>query len=99
MNGERRSVESPQMSDERLFAIPLPVAERQGYHQLTTTPYGGVQIRQRLQFIEHLLGGRFQSVTLLQFTLLSVPFRDICGPNSSPTHFSRHPSRIVGALP
>ena len=33
MNGERRSVESPQMSDERLSAIPLPVAERQGYHQ------------------------------------------------------------------
>ena len=39
MNGERRSVESPQISGERLSAIPLPVAERQGYHQLTTTTH------------------------------------------------------------
>ena len=38
MNGERRSVESLPLRDECLSAIPLPVAERQGYHQLTTTP-------------------------------------------------------------
>ena len=38
MNGDRQSVESPPISDERQSAIPLPVAERQGYHQLTTTP-------------------------------------------------------------
>ena len=40
MNWERRSVESPQIRDEHLSAIPLPVAERQGYQQLTTTPLG-----------------------------------------------------------
>ena len=38
MNGERQSVESPPIRDERLSAIPLPVAERQGDHQLTTAP-------------------------------------------------------------
>ena len=35
MNQERRSVESPQTNAIRLPAISLPVAERQGYHQLT----------------------------------------------------------------
>ena len=38
MNQERRSVESPQTNAIRLPAISLPVAERQGYQQLTTTP-------------------------------------------------------------
>ena len=40
MNQERRSVESPQTNAIPLPAISLPVAERQGYHQLTTTPRG-----------------------------------------------------------
>ena len=35
MNQERRSVESPQVKAVRFPAISLPVAERQGYHQLT----------------------------------------------------------------
>ena len=38
MNQERRSVESPQTNAIPLPAISLPVAERQGYHQLTTAP-------------------------------------------------------------
>ena len=38
MNGDRQSVESPPISDERQSAIPLPVAERQGYHQFKTAP-------------------------------------------------------------
>ncbi len=34
MSQERRSVESPQTNAIRLPAISLPVAERQGYHQV-----------------------------------------------------------------